>query len=88
MLAIMLPSHPGDGAVGTTWLRREVDAKSCWRQCATRVTWPRCDVDVESCYQQCYRVMLAAMLLSHAGNGATGVIWSWRDVDVESCWRQ
>jgi hypothetical protein len=29
--------------------------------------------------------MLATMLLSHAGDGATMVTWKWRDVDVESC---
>jgi hypothetical protein len=33
MLATMLPSHAGDGAVGATWPRRGVNAKSCWQQC-------------------------------------------------------
>jgi hypothetical protein len=32
MLAIMLPSHAGDDAVGATWPQRDVDAESCWRQ--------------------------------------------------------
>jgi hypothetical protein len=33
MLAIMLSSYTGDGAAGVTWTQRDVDAKSCWRQC-------------------------------------------------------
>jgi hypothetical protein len=33
MLAMMLLSHAGDDAAGVTWLRRDVDAESCWRQC-------------------------------------------------------
>jgi hypothetical protein len=32
--------------------------------------------------------MLASMLLSHAGDGATEVTWSWRDVNAESCGQQ
>jgi hypothetical protein len=32
MLAIMLPSHANDDAAGVTWLQRDVDVKSCWRQ--------------------------------------------------------
>jgi hypothetical protein len=39
MLAMVLPSHAGDGAAEVTWLRRDVDAshtsddatESCWR---------------------------------------------------------
>jgi hypothetical protein len=34
------------------------------------------------------RVMLATVLLSHVGDGATEAIWPWHDVDAESCWRQ
>jgi hypothetical protein len=34
------------------------------------LTWLRRDVDVESCWRWCCRVMLAIVLLSHAGNGA------------------
>jgi hypothetical protein len=30
MLAIMLPSCAGDGAVGLTWPRYDGDAESCW----------------------------------------------------------
>jgi hypothetical protein len=33
MLATMLPSHAGEDAAKVTWLRCEVDAESCWRQC-------------------------------------------------------
>jgi hypothetical protein len=34
------------------------------------------------------RVMLATMLPSHVGDGATEATGSWCDVDAESCWRQ
>jgi hypothetical protein len=33
MLVTMLPSHAGDGTAGVTWLQRDVDVESCWRQC-------------------------------------------------------
>jgi hypothetical protein len=33
MLAIVLPSHVGDGAAGATWPQRDIDGESCWRQC-------------------------------------------------------
>jgi hypothetical protein len=29
----MLSSHTGDGAAKETWLWRDVDVESCWRQC-------------------------------------------------------
>jgi hypothetical protein len=32
MLVTILPSHAGDGDVGATWLRRDVEVESCWRQ--------------------------------------------------------
>jgi hypothetical protein len=32
-LAIMLPSHVGDGAAEMAWLQHNVDVESCWRQC-------------------------------------------------------
>jgi hypothetical protein len=32
MLAIMLPRHVGDGVVGVTWPRRDVNAESCWQK--------------------------------------------------------
>jgi hypothetical protein len=31
MLATVLLSHVGDGAVGATWQWSDVDAESCWR---------------------------------------------------------
>jgi hypothetical protein len=31
--ATVLSSHAGDNAAGMTWLRRDVDANSCRRQC-------------------------------------------------------
>jgi hypothetical protein len=33
MLTAMQPRHAGDSAAKATWLWRDVDAKSCWRQC-------------------------------------------------------
>jgi hypothetical protein len=61
----MLLSHAGDSAAETTWLRRDINAESCWRQCcrvmlasalsshagdsAARGTWSQRDVDAESC---------------------------------------
>jgi hypothetical protein len=33
MLATMMLSHAGDGAARMTWLRRNLDAESYWRQC-------------------------------------------------------
>jgi hypothetical protein len=35
-----------------------------------------------------YRVMLARMLSSHAGDNIARATWPWHDVDVESCWWQ
>jgi hypothetical protein len=32
--------------------------------------------------------MLAPMLPSHVGDGATEVTWPQRGINVESCWRQ
>jgi hypothetical protein len=31
MLFPMPPSHAGDGAIGATWPRRDVDVETCWR---------------------------------------------------------
>jgi hypothetical protein len=31
MLAMVLLSHAGDGAVEVIWLQRDVDVESCWR---------------------------------------------------------
>jgi hypothetical protein len=76
MLARMLSSHAGDGAIGVAWPRRDVDAESCWHR--------HCWVDLATTRYRC-RVMLAMMLSSHAGGSAVGVTWPWRDVDVESC---
>jgi hypothetical protein len=33
------------------------------------------------------RVMLAAVLPSHASDGVAKVTWPRRDIDVELCWR-
>jgi hypothetical protein len=33
MLATVMLSHDGDGAVVVTRLRRDEDTKSCWRRC-------------------------------------------------------
>jgi hypothetical protein len=27
-----MPSHAGEGTARVTWLRRDVDVESCWRQ--------------------------------------------------------
>jgi hypothetical protein len=32
MLATVLLSHDGDGAIWATWLWRDVEAESCWRR--------------------------------------------------------
>jgi hypothetical protein len=60
------------------WPWRDVAAKSCWRWC--------CRGDLAATQCRC-RVMLAMVLLSHAGDGAAEVTWPWPDVDAESCWR-
>jgi hypothetical protein len=39
-----------------------------------RRRWSWCNVDAESCWRQCYRVMLAMVLPSLAGNGAAEVM--------------
>jgi hypothetical protein len=31
MLVTMLLSHAGDDAAEVSWLRRDIDAESCWR---------------------------------------------------------
>jgi hypothetical protein len=33
-----------------------------------------------------YRVMLAMVLPSHAGDGVVEATWPWHDVDIELCW--
>jgi hypothetical protein len=58
----VLLSHAGDGAVGVTWPRHDVDVDSCWR-------W-RCWGDLAAALHRC-RVMLAMVLSSHAGDGTT-----------------
>jgi hypothetical protein len=61
MLATVLLSHAGNGAIKATWPRHDVDVESncqqcCWGKLAT--TWCRC------------RVMLATMLPRHADDSA------------------
>jgi hypothetical protein len=73
--ATVLLSHAGDGAVGVTWPRHDVDVESCWR-------W-RCWGDLAAALHRC-RVMLATVLSSHAGDGTTESTRSRHGVDVES----
>jgi hypothetical protein len=47
----MLPSLVGDGTIGATGPRRDVDVESCWRHNAA-----------ESCWRHCCRVMLVMAL--------------------------
>jgi hypothetical protein len=53
-------------------------AKSCWRRC--------CWGDLAAARCRC-QVMLATVLLSHAGDDVIRVTWPQREVDAESCWR-
>jgi hypothetical protein len=68
-----------DDTADVTWPQRDKDAESCWRPCC----WG--DLAVTRCR---YRVKLATMLPSHAGDRAAGATWPRCDVDVESCWQQ
>jgi hypothetical protein len=78
MLATVLPSHGGDGAIGAIWSWRDVHAESCW--------WRRCRVMLATALLGwfCHGVMYMS---SHAGDGIVGVTWPRCDVDAESCWR-
>jgi hypothetical protein len=84
MLFPMPPSHAGDGAIGATWPRRDVDVETCWRQCCRVMLAMVLPGDMATVPCRC-RVMLATMLLRHAGEGTAGATWPRGDIDAESC---
>jgi hypothetical protein len=53
--------------------------ESYWRRC--------CRGDLAAMRCRCL-LMLATMLLSHAGDDAVDTTWPRHDVDAESCWPQ
>jgi hypothetical protein len=93
-----MSSHANDGTVESHWRRRyRVLLVTALPSPTGDGAAVFCDEDDESCRRQrrrgnlvvarcrC-RVMLAVMLLSHAGNGTAEATWSRWDVDVKSCW--
>jgi hypothetical protein len=75
-MAMALPSPAGNDIMLITSYASDSATESCWRR------HHRGDFVVTRCI---YRVMLAMMLPSHAGDSAAGATWPRRDVDVESC---
>jgi hypothetical protein len=93
--ATQMPSHTGGNSAESCWrghcgetsARRDVDTKSCWRQCH-RVMLSKVlpgDLAVARCR---YQVMLVTMLVGYAVKGPTIATWPWCDLDTESCWRR
>jgi hypothetical protein len=74
-----LPSDAGDGAIGVTWPRHDIDAEWCWRWC--------CRDDLAVARYYC-RVMLTMVLPSHAVVGAAKATWPQCDIDAMSCRQQ
>jgi hypothetical protein len=85
MLAMVLPSDAGNGATGVTWPQCDVEVESCSRGAVESCWRRRWRGDLAAARCRC-RVMLATMLPSHAGDGATEATWPRRDINAESCW--
>jgi hypothetical protein len=77
MMAMMLLGQLGHDALQIPSHAGDSAIESCWRQCyrgdLATMRWR-------------YRVMLAIVLSSRAGNDTVGVTWPRRDEDAESCW--